>query len=503
MPAKVKSMWRVNLVSISVFMLAGVVAGLLLLRSFAAGSAALYVSPSSATVDVNSNFTVNVMVNTNGSSVSAVDVKVTYDTAKLQLVSKDYSSSAFTDYVSSPSTSAGTVQFLHAQFSPLNGDLLIGRITFKAIAGSGSTSLSFTGDSEAAFEGSSIVGSRTGATINLNTPASTPPPSSGGGSTQQTNNTGSSSGSNSSNSSGSSTTTNSGSSNTTTGSEPTTSASPENPEGPSITNLETIEVGFKKAIIKFNTSKPATATVEYGESQDLGSVAESKEAKQEHSVSLTNSLLKPGTTHYYKVTVSDADGNKATSDVLKFTTRGYYLIIKLSQPDGKPLAKVPVQLFSEPREGTTDDIGQVEFDNVAFGEHTIKYNHNGKDYEQKLEVSDVLSLANVDVADDTEVNPQVYQVFAVKSTSFSSKTGYLTTIAIVLIIGMIGFGVTLFIKNRKLSLNTISSGVGEVSVGGVGIKPKINAQKDSGQKQEDDPIKRLLESEDDKPNKSL
>lgn len=541
MPAKIKSLWQINLVSISVFIMAGVVAGLLLLRSFAAGSANLYITPATTTVDVNNNVTMNVMLDTAGGQVDAAQIFISYDPGKLQYVSADFNGTSLNDFPQTPTVGSGEVSFIKISFTPQSGNLLLAKLTFKAIAGSGSTQLAHTASSEAAYQGNSVIGARNGATINLNTPSTTPPPSDGEDgqnpppsttpptSSGGNQNSGSSSGQKPSSGSGGSSTSPASGGNST----PPAVIESTNPEGPSISDIQVTNIGFKKASIKLNTSKPTTVSVEYGESQSLGSIAESKEAKQEHVVALDNPPLSPGITYSYKLTATDTAGNQTSSDIYEFTTRGYFIIIKLSKPGGEPLAQVPVQLFSQPREGTTDDSGQVEFDNVALGEHTVKYSHEGQNYEQKLEVNDTLSLesSDVEIADDTEVNPQVFQLFAEQSTgSSSSRATYLATIAVVLILAMVGFGVVLYVKNRKLHPQPISAGIGEVSVGGVGFKPTTidpqNNQSSSNDKsstttvdsnfdnepskeinnisnnepvtkqEEDDPIKKLLDSDD-------
>ncbi len=112
----------------------------------AAGSATLTLDPASGSYAKEASFTVTVH-ETSTEQVNAVQADLTYDQTKLQFVSVDMSTSAF-DLNVPNSNGNGSVKISAAKSgSSLSGDQIVGKVTFKALVGSGSTSINFANSS--------------------------------------------------------------------------------------------------------------------------------------------------------------------------------------------------------------------------------------------------------------------------------------------------------------------------------------------------------------------
>ncbi len=92
----------------------------------------------------------------------------------------------------------------------------------------------------------------------------------------------------------------------------------EGEKAPKLSNVE--ETAKDDSVtITWKTNESAAGEIEYGESTAYGSVATGGNAKITHSVQLTG--LKPETTYYYHIKVTDLDGNLFTSSNLTFKTK--------------------------------------------------------------------------------------------------------------------------------------------------------------------------------------
>lgn len=172
---------RKKLLSLIATAVASVGLGTWLIVAYAAGTATLTLSPSSGSHDIGTNFTVTVYENSTD-QVNGVDAIMTYDQAKLQFVSIDTSTSGF-DFAASATGGSGTVSISRASFAGagfVTGSQVVGTVTFKALVGSGTTSINFSPTSNIASKSDSTniwTGGTTGGTYTLTTPAApvTPP----------------------------------------------------------------------------------------------------------------------------------------------------------------------------------------------------------------------------------------------------------------------------------------------------------------------------------------
>ena len=152
-------------------------------RAAAAGTAVLYLAPSSASYASGATFNVAVRINPNGENVNAIQANLTYPTGQLQYQSTNTSGSGF-DITAPSSGGSGTVSIARGSTTGVTGDVVVATVVFKAIA-TGSAPVGVTASSAAprTSDATDALGSRIGATYTLTaaptptpTPASTPAP---------------------------------------------------------------------------------------------------------------------------------------------------------------------------------------------------------------------------------------------------------------------------------------------------------------------------------------
>lgn len=121
--------------------------GLWIVVAQGAGSATLTLSPNSGSRNINTNFTVTIYENSGSDTVNAVQADLNYDSSKLQFVNLDFGNSAF-DLAIVGSGGGGNVTIQRAKTgAPLAGSQIVAKITFKALVGSGTASVTFAGSS--------------------------------------------------------------------------------------------------------------------------------------------------------------------------------------------------------------------------------------------------------------------------------------------------------------------------------------------------------------------
>jgi len=207
------------------------------LSAHATGPASFSLTPSSGSYVVGSDLTVTVY-ETSSDPVNAVEADLTYDQTKLQYSSVDMSQTAFTLGVPN-SNGNGSVKLIAAEQagSGYTGQQVVGSVTFKVLASSGTTSINIANTSQLVlYPGGTAVSGVTfsGGTYTLT--AATVPTSP----TTPTTPTTPASGSSSSSHSSKSTTTTSGTGSTST----TTTTTPVTP-APSATPTPTYAVAVK------------------------------------------------------------------------------------------------------------------------------------------------------------------------------------------------------------------------------------------------------------------
>jgi hypothetical protein len=162
---------RYSLVIVVVFV--GLIGTVALLRSFAATATSIYLQPATTTAQINSTFSEALRINPSANS-DGVQVTVTYDPTKLQFISVDATNSAFPVQLQQ-STTSNTITIIRAldvNAAAVTADSLVANLNFKALAGSGSSSITLS-NASSSFDGNLTTLTTVPGTVNFTTP---PPP---------------------------------------------------------------------------------------------------------------------------------------------------------------------------------------------------------------------------------------------------------------------------------------------------------------------------------------
>lgn len=178
-----KQLEKIGIIIVTLLGVVGVGFGLLNTVG-ASGSSSLSLSPASSSYAIGTQFMIAVNVSSSD-SINAVMANLNYDASKLQFVSVQTNTNVF-NLTGSASGGGGTVSIGIASSVNLTGTQKVADVTFKTLAGSGTTQITFANSSAVVrpSDGQNVWnGSPTGATYTLTTPIVTPPPTTGGGST--------------------------------------------------------------------------------------------------------------------------------------------------------------------------------------------------------------------------------------------------------------------------------------------------------------------------------
>jgi len=136
----------------------------------------LYLSPASGTYTTGANFTVAVRVNTSG-DINAVGADMTYG-PNLQYVSIDSNGSAFSIDASSTGGN-GLVSISRATITPVSGDQLVAKVTFKALsAGTGVVTMAGSSQALSSSTNQNVLAARNGGSYSIMTPTTPVAPTS-------------------------------------------------------------------------------------------------------------------------------------------------------------------------------------------------------------------------------------------------------------------------------------------------------------------------------------
>lgn len=107
----------------------------------------LYISPSSQRAPVGQEFTMAVWADTKGNPVTAVQANLEFDANRIEFLSVDSNSSAFS--VEAQSTiDNGVVKIARGSFTPVNGNVFVANVKFRALSKTRSSQVSFAGGSQ-------------------------------------------------------------------------------------------------------------------------------------------------------------------------------------------------------------------------------------------------------------------------------------------------------------------------------------------------------------------
>lgn len=133
----------------------------------------LYLNPATNSVFINNNFDVTLRF-APGTTVDGVQATLNYDATKLQFVSLDAAGSPFDTILGPQTGGSGTVNIAQGNLSGgVSTDALVVKVTFKALAGSGSSNITITGNATKA--GVYTNPTTTAAAVSFATPDTTAP----------------------------------------------------------------------------------------------------------------------------------------------------------------------------------------------------------------------------------------------------------------------------------------------------------------------------------------
>lgn len=136
-----------------------------------AATGRLYISPASSTVGSGSEVAVQIRIDP-GTDINGVAASIGYDASKLQFVSLSDSGTAFPEILAENDSTNPITTTRSAGASSVSADALIVTLRFKALAGSGSTTITLEGNAARGLETTNP--STHGATVQFTTPATTP-----------------------------------------------------------------------------------------------------------------------------------------------------------------------------------------------------------------------------------------------------------------------------------------------------------------------------------------
>ncbi len=313
-----------------IFLLTLVFSILLLLGLFvkvpSISAASVYLSPASGAVQIGNNLSMDIRLSTEGKSVTSVSLRAAFDTNQFDESQSSYSVSGSslsqTLFMSLNNGIFSIQQFCPIETDPsgnpippvpVSGDVLLGKLTLKAAAGSGSANVSFvhTGDNgTVAFEspsGEPLATTSTSGTYSLTSPSQPPPPPPppppSGGSTKPP------------------TSSSSPSSPTSTGEE---TVNVTNTVGdttaPTISNIKVSDITNTSIVVSWTTDEPSTSYIDFGETLNYGSGNGDANYTKDHKITIANGL-KATTEYNFRVFSSDQAGNTAYGKNQTFTTK--------------------------------------------------------------------------------------------------------------------------------------------------------------------------------------
>ena len=399
----------------------------------------IYISPSNSSVQINNNVTIALRINP-GVSVNAVQATIGYNPSQLQFVSDTLS--AFSTCTQN-SGGGGTVTISCASLgTSTSSDSLIANITFTALTGSGSATLSLS-NVEAANNGTYTDPTSSNGSISFTSPPSapSPPPSSNSPTSNSPKNSTSPILSKNNNNNSSQTTTTTLAPNSTSNSTPV--QIDNNKKIKLTTKVKTIK--YDAALINIASDQPSIAYISYGTSQtNLDNSTQTVDTSKVNTVSI-NSNLTPGTTYYYRVITKDPSGNLVQSAVQSFSTKGFTINLTLLDSTNKIIANKTVILHSEPITVKTNSKGVATFTNVSPGLHHIEFVSAGKTFSQTVYVVNNLVTSN-------NIQSAPIQTDAAVLTDYK-QTNSLNTWAFVLIGAIIVLVIVIIIRISPIRIN--------------------------------------------------
>jgi hypothetical protein len=308
-----------------------------------AASGSMSLVANRASVGVGGSLIVAIYMNGGGNAVNAVEADLNYPSSKLQYVGFSASGTAF-EITATNGSSDGVVNIARGTTSTVSGSGLVGTVTFRGLAGSGSASISFAGSSSLVADGNAVPFNPSGVSVTLGgaaAAASAP------------------------------------------AAAPVVEA-PKDTTPPTISEIKAKDLAPNSATISWKTNEDSDSVVEYGLDTTYGLSASSGTQTSSHTVVLGSTFLTPKTVFHFRVKSTDGSGNVQTSPDQTMPIPGIPVTVVVRAADGQPQAGAMVTLDNQT--GITDDHGSVTIPSGA-GNKTIITSFNGVTLQRAITVT--------------------------------------------------------------------------------------------------------------------
>jgi len=152
-----------------------------------------------------------------------------------------------------------------------------------------------------------------------------------------------------------------------------TTTAPVDSTPPVITNTKSGQATASSQVISWSTNEVSNSLVEYGMNDDYGLSMSDNTMVTDHIINLHSAFLLPNLQFHYRVTSTDASGNKQRSPDLTFTTSGFFYSVTVVDKHGKPLPDAVLTLNGQTV--YTDDDGKATLA-TSTGKQTVKITYN-------------------------------------------------------------------------------------------------------------------------------
>lgn len=235
-----------------------------------AASARFYLLPENKTINGGDEFEVEIRLDTQGLAGNAVQANISYPEDKLELVRVDMADSDF-EVAAKHESGGGIVKISRGTIKKKSGDLEIARLVLKVRSG-GEAGVSFADGTVFVDAGETVPTEKEGRKYTLVASSAGPPPA-------------------------------------------TTDDSPL-----VLSDVKVLSASSRKAVISWQTNRPATSAVEYGVDERYGLRAESSGLTKEHQVEIESEFLTADSLYYFRVSSTGEDGSTVVSDGFTFIT---------------------------------------------------------------------------------------------------------------------------------------------------------------------------------------
>ncbi len=309
-----------------------------------AAGASISLTANKSTVPAGGSVIIAIYMNGGGTGINAVQADLSYPASKLQYVGFSANGSAF-EIGAASGGGDGSATIARGSVSAVSGSGLVGTVTFKALAGSGSANIALAGSSSLVTDGNAVAYSGSAVNVNFGVAAAT------GG---------------------------------TPAVAPAAPVAPKDSAAPIISDVKVKEVTPFSTTITWTTNEASDSTVDYGLDANYGLSSSASPAMTAHSIRLNSNFLTPQTLFHYRVKSVDGAGNVATGTDKTVQLPGIMVTVIVRGAGGKPQVGASVTL--DGATGTTNSKGSVSLPS-SLGNKKIVTTYDGVTIQKPITVA--------------------------------------------------------------------------------------------------------------------